>query len=145
MQNEWIMFVIWAIVIVISVSIELNTYALIGWASALAAIVALIIHTIFRGNIVWPEITAYFIVWGGAWISFFFLFPRKRLHDKNDGFYEYIGKTVVVTKSNKDEEFGEIKLGDKFFRFKDEIVYEKGTKTVLVKIKGVTAQIRREV
>ena len=144
MQYEWIMFIIWSVVIVVSVIIELNTTALVGWASAAAAAISLILHTIFRGDLLWLEITSYFVVWAVLWIIFYFIFKRGKLNDNEDGYLALIGKSAIVNKGNDKTEYGEIKIGDKFFRFKEKETFKKNDKVVLVKIKGVTAQIRKE-
>ena len=145
MEYEWIMFIIWSVILVVSIIIEFNTTALVGWASAASAAVSLILHAIFRGDLWWFEIISYFILWIGLWVIFYFVFRKGKLNDTDDGYIALIGKEAIINKTNKDVEYGEIKIGGKFFRFKNEKVFKKNEKVILVSIKGVTVQIRKEV
>ena len=145
MEYDWIMFVIWSMVLLVSVIIELNTSALVGWASAAGATISLILHAIFRGDLLWLEITSYFVVWASLWIAFYLIFKKGKLNDKEVGYLALIGKEAIVNKTNENLEYGEIKIGDKFFRFKHEDTFKENDKVILEKIKGVTAQIRKGV
>ena len=145
MENEWIMFIVWSAILSVSIIVEFNTFTLVGWASAAAAAVSLILHAILRGDLLWLEITSYIIVWVGLWIIFYLVFRRAKLKDYNDGYLALIGKEAIVNKTNDKVEYGEIKISNKFFRFKHEDTFKKNDKVILVKIKGVTAEIRKEV
>ena len=145
MEYEWIMFIIWSAILIVSIIVELNTFSLVGWASGAAAALSLILHAIFRGDLLWLEITSYFVFWTGLWIAFYFIIKKGKTNDVEDGYLALIGKSAIVNKANEQVEYGEIKIGDKFFRFKHDETFKKNDKVILVKIKGVTAQIRKEV
>ena len=146
---EIAMYVLWPIIAIIAIIIELNTLYQIGWAISIGSIFALIMHGIsfgvLNGDMVWLEFAVLGGVWSLSWIILFLLRNQitYRLHDKEDGFMSYINETFKAIKGNE-EEYGELKIGSKIFRFKltDEIM--AGDNVRVKSIKGVTFIVKKE-
>ena len=133
------MYVIWSVIAGIAIIVEISTQIQFGWAMSIAAVGALITHAIRPNKPVWIEIVVFLIIWSVLWLLLFMFRKRifHRLHDKDDGFWSYVGKTFIATKGNKSG-YGQIKINDKVFRFKSEDIIKANDKIVVNKIKGVT-------
>ena len=141
------MFVIWPLVIILGIIIELNTQIQVGSGAVFGAIASLIAHGITKGDPLWLEFLIFVIVWIVFWLLFFLIFSilRKKIANKDDsyGFLKYVGKELVVHKSNKNAEYGEIKINETIFRFKNEQEIKKGEKVKIVSIDGTTCMVER--
>ncbi len=140
-----IMFIVWVVVAIASILIELNTVQQIGFASCIAAIVAIIVHSI-KSDMYWPEFVAYGVTWIVSWVVLFFamLKFKHKIHDPEDGFLDYIGKELKADKGNTEESYGQLSFGDKIFRFKSEDKIEKGDMVIIESIKGVTITVKKK-
>ena len=145
MQIENIMYIIWAIVAVIAVVIEINTVMQIGWAAVAASFIAIIVNGITKADPIWIEIITFFISWIILWVIFFAVMKRLRkdIHDKEDGYNIFIGMNVKAIQGNN-EEYGELKINDKIFRFKSTDEIKKGDIVIIESIKGVTMHVKKE-
>ncbi len=136
---------VWVFVIITAVIIEMHTVSLIGWAAAIGGIGGLVTHSVTWGDPIWMQFVVFAIIWILSWVLLFvFIKPlRKKLHDSEDGYLNYIGNSYVVIKSN-DEKFGEIEINDKKFRFISQEIIKIGEKAKVISIKGVTFNVQKE-
>ena len=137
------MFFVWAIVILLGVFIELNTQIQIGSGAVFGGLGGLITHGITKGAPLWLEFLVFFITWIVFWLIFFLIFLVFKKRSKEDGFSKYIGEEFEVYKTNKNSEFGEIKINATIFRFKNKDVVKKGEKVKILRIDGVTCKVER--
>ena len=142
---EIAMYVIWAILAVVAIIVELHTQYQIGWATSIASIAALITHAAIGNELFWLEFVVFFAVWSLSWFILFLLFKKieKKIHDNEDGYMEYINKTFKVVKGNNNE-YGELKINSKIFRFKSKDEIKEGDTVTVKSIKGVTFIVKKE-
>ena len=141
----WIvMYVIWSIIAVVAIIVELHTQYQIGWATSIASIAALITHATIGNQLLWVEFVVFFAVWSLSWFTLFLFYKKikKKVHDNEDGYLEYINKTFSTIKGN-DGEYGELKINSKIFRFKSEDDIKTGDKVIVKSIKGVTFIVKK--
>ncbi|NQZ29310.1 MAG: hypothetical protein HRT98_02885 [Mycoplasmatales bacterium] len=140
-----IMFIVWILVAILSIIIEMHTIQQVGFASCIAAIVALIVHSV-KSDMYWPEFVAYGATWAVSWVVLFFAMVkfRHKLHDSEDGFLDYIGKEVIADEGNIDKDYGQLSFGDKVFRFKSTDKIKKGDTIIIKSIKGVTITVNKK-
>ena len=140
------MFIFWLLVAAIFVVIELHSQLLFGGAAAVAALCAFVTHAITRGNPIWIEVVVFGIVLNSIF-ELFLLFSFKKVrkfHDKSDGYWNYEGMTLKAYEGNSSD-FGKIKIDDKIFRFKSNDSIEKNDKITIIKIKGTTMIVKKEI
>ena len=139
------MFIFWLLVAAIFVVIELHSQLLFGGAAAVAALCAFVTHAITKGNPIWIEVVVFGIVWIVFWVIFAFSFKKvRKFHDKSDGYWNYEGMTLKAYEGNSSD-FGKIKIDDKIFRFKSNDSIEKNDKITIIKIKGTTMIVKKEI
>ncbi|NQZ65735.1 MAG: NfeD family protein [Mycoplasmatales bacterium] len=142
---EITMYIVWITIGIIAVIIETQTATQLGWAAALGSIGALITHGVTAGDPIWIEFAVFGTIWCFSWILLFLLIRplSKKIHDKEDGYLNYIGQSYTAIKSNKNS-FGELEINDKKFRFTSNQKIEKGDKVKVISIKGVTFSVEKE-
>ena len=139
------MFVFWLLIAAIFVIIELHSQLLFGGAASIAALCAFVTHAITRGDPIWIEIVVFAIVWIVFWVIFVLSFKKvRKLHDNSDGYLNYEGMSLNAYEGNSSD-FGKIKIDDKIFRFKSNDLIKKNDKITIIKIKGTTMIVKKEI
>ncbi|WKX02230.1 NfeD family protein [Candidatus Mycoplasma mahonii] len=141
---EIAMYIIWAIIAIVAITIELHTIAQVGWATAIGAIGGIIAHAITKGDPLWVEFVVFGFLWIISWVILFILIKKIRriIHDKEDGYLNYIGGTYDATKDNS-QGYGEITISDKVFRFTSKDKVSTGDTIKVIQIMGVTFIVER--
>ncbi len=139
-----IMYIVWVVIIIAAVVTELYTQQLIGWAASVGALFAAITHIFTKGDPLWIEWLVFIGTWVALWALLFIFVGKKghKLHDSDDGYLSYIGKTYTAIKGNE-EEFGQVKTFGKTFRFKSKDKISKGDKIVVKTITGTTMHVEK--
>ena len=140
-----VMYFVWAVIMVIAIIIEVETTIFIGWAAFFAGGFALLTHAIVKKPLI--EVIVFITTWLFLWSIMFMLGKyvfKKRLHQKEDGYMSFIGKTYIVKKANKIV-FGYLAINDKYFRFISDDKLNVGDQAIIKEIKGVTFKVNKVV
>ena len=144
MLIEITMYVVWATVALLAVVLEVQSEIQLGWAGVLGAIGALIAHAITKGNPIWIEIVVFIIILIIFWVLLFGIFAKNRKKNLKlqDGYMSFIGQDYLAFQSNQNQ-YGELKINDKIFRFKSKDKIKKGDTVKVISITGVTFIVKK--
>jgi membrane protein implicated in regulation of membrane protease activity len=140
------MIIVWFAVIIIAGVIEAMTMNLTSVWLCIAAFVSLLIAVFAPAELVWLQITVFFVISG---ILLLLIRPLTTKYLKRNSIKtnadSLVGMTAVCTKPILDGERGEVKIEGKFWSAISNENIQEDEKVVVLAIKGVKLVVKKHV